>query len=194
MRLLGFVGLLTLGIGAAACEDAKSAAVQDDINWSVGCAVGSSGCTQFRLHDQALTTERERDFDVTCKVSGDEVSFTIRDPGLDAAKNPPGWPAASISVAGGNAAKNACVVTVTDSQEPGYAAITMRGACQSSSSDGMGGCVLTRMPASAATEGWDWVGTLECSKLARDSMPMPLYRLSGGLVAGPVTIALDNCD
>ena len=91
MRLFGFVGLVTLAagaVGAAGCEGAKSPAVNDDIGWHVGCAQGSSGCTLFPGRAQELMSPtNKRDFDVKCSIDGDNVSFTIKDPGLDPAKS-----------------------------------------------------------------------------------------------------------
>ena len=190
MRLLGFVGLVTLAVGAAACDDAKSAAVNDDIGWHVGCAQGSSGCTLFPGRTQGLMTASERNFDVTCSISGDVISFTIKDPGLDPLNvaPAPGLAAGTITVQNGNPTNNACNVTVTDAMEYGYAAITMRGTCMSS---GAGGCTLTRLP---DMPGWDWVGTLRCDQLVRDNMLMPKYNLTGLSSGDPVTIALANCD
>jgi hypothetical protein len=193
MRLFGFVGLVTLAagaVGAAGCEDAKSPAVNDDIGWHVGCAQGSSGCTLFPGRAQELMSPtNKRDFDVKCSIDGDNVSFTIKDPGLDPAKSPPGIAAGTISVQNGNAKNNACNVTVTDAMEAGFSPILFRGNCQSSGDTGS--CTLTRL---ADMEGWQWVGTLRCDRLVRDNMNMPVYNLTGLNSGEPVTIALANCD
>jgi hypothetical protein len=147
----------------------------------------------FKYHSQGQMSDLERDFKVSCSVSGDSVSFTITDPGLESAEAPPiGWPGASISVVNGNAANNACNVVVKDAMDQGQAAITMRGTCKGTSPTG--GCSLIRKPASAETKGWDWVGTLVCDTIERDSVPTPLYKLSALDPSLPIDIALANCD
>ncbi|HEX6240850.1 MAG TPA: hypothetical protein VFZ61_08150 [Polyangiales bacterium] len=200
MRVLGIVGLVTLGFGLvsmAGCEDAKSPSVQAEIGWKVGCAAGNSGCNPFKYHSQEQNkmppSKFERDFKVSCSVSGDAVSFTITDVGLDATEAPPvGWPPSSISVTNGNGATNACNLTVRDQVEAADSPITMRGMCKGTSPTG--GCTLTRTPPSAETKGWDWVGTLVCETILRDSVPTPAYKLTGLDSTGPITIALANCD
>jgi len=194
MRLFGFVGLVTLAVGSAGvagCDDAKSPAVNDDIGWHVGCAQGSSGCTLFPGRAQELMMPTERDFDVKCSIDGDNVSFTIKDPGLDPAKvtPAPGLAAGTITVQNGNASRNACNVVVSDAMEYGYSPIILRGNCQSSGETGA--CVLTRLP---NEPGWEWVGTLQCERLVRDNMIMPVYNLTGLSSGSPIKIALANCD
>jgi hypothetical protein len=193
MRLLGIVGLVTLGLSAAGCADEKSTTVNDDINWIAKCAGG--GCTNFSFHDQDKVTY---DYKVSCKRSGTMIDITIRDPGfrgtedmLFADKHPSG----QIRITNGDPTNNRCNVVVQDSMEFGAAEVKLIGTCAGSavSNDGSS-CVLT---GNFNQEGWDWIGTLYCSKLIRENLNTQVYTLEASnstAPATPIRIAVDNCD
>lgn len=192
MRLLGIVGLVTLGLSAAAgCADEKSTTVNEDINWIAKCV--GSGCTNFSFHDQAKV---KYGYDVSCKRSGSIIDITIRDPGfrgtasmLMADKHPSG----EIRITNGDPAANRCNVVIRDSMEFGAAEVRLVGTCSGSAvSNDTSSCTLT---GNFNQDGWDWVGSLYCAKVIRENLPSQVYSIESANAPGTaIRIAVDNCD
>lgn len=186
MRFLGIGAMAAIGLCVSGCDDSSGPTVNDSIAWIAKCAPGSSGCSQFIIHNQAAA---DQDFEVSCKRTSTGINFTIRDPGF---KGDPGLnnarPAGQIQVANGNATQSRCNVTVREATAFGYAEEQLIGTCMGSGSTGS--CTLTETKAA----GWDWAGTLSCPQLVKqnDSDPNRRYTLVGS-DGGAVQIALKGC-
>lgn len=190
MRLLGIVGLVTLGFSAMGCADAKSTTVNDDINWIANCAGG--GCTSFTIHNQK---QNKYDYKVSCTRSGSVIDISIEDPGFKGTEEmlfSDMHAAGSITLRNVDAAGH-CNVSVKDAMKLGDAPVELIGTCPASAVSGdPTSCTVS---GTFDKDGWDWIGTVSCPKLVNRNINTQFYRLESAVAPGtPVAIAVDNCD
>ncbi len=174
MRLVG----LGLGLSALACGDKAASAIVDDetIRWQLS---GSS--VSFKPH----APSEDNDFDVSCSIRGGSIDFTITAPQVLEENRPK----SVLSVRRADPSAGTCIVTVKERPNLDDGEFDLQDDCKGT--DPMGGCVLT---GSFDSNGWDFEGTLLCTKLVQQPGDAEISLVNSVAGNGPVTIKLDNCD
>lgn len=170
--------ILGLGLFASACKDDAAPAIVDDetIRWQL-----SGASVSFKPHSP---TEDE-DFDVSCKISGGSIDFTITAPQITGE----GRPQSRLTVRRANPGADTCIVSVREAPKIGEGPFNLEDSCKGTKAQG--GCVLT---GAFDEDGWDFSGTLVCSKLVQQPGD-PEFSLVNSVTSNmPVVIKLDNCD
>jgi hypothetical protein len=171
--LFALVPLFALGV---ACKDDGPGAFADmATNWQIFCTSG--GVCTFQPHEQTDDVE----FDVQCQRDGGSLRIILK------AKPDPVTmtPGGTLDISRIDPATNSCVVTVTDAQKLGDNALTLSDSCTGSLPTG--GCVISGGKAS----GWDFAGTLSCSKMTQAADPTRIFRLGGKGAQTAVNLQID---
>ncbi len=174
MRLIG----LGLGLTGLACDDKAAPTIVDDktIRWQLS---GSS--ISFKPHQPT----EDDDFDVTCSISGGSLDFKIVAPRIADEKRP----RSILELRRGNPTAATCIVSVTEAPMEGEGEFRLQDNCKGTVATG--GCTLN---GSFDTNGWDFEGSLICTKLVQQAGDAEISLFDGVGSRNAVQIKLDNCD
>jgi hypothetical protein len=184
VRLAAMASLSTLGLGCGSVKDKPPLVDEESISWQVGCA--SPACSGFMRHSALLDEDEDVDIKVSCNKSKTSIDFTIT---IGEVKER-GIPASTLRVVGADPTRNSCKVTIQERKEPGTGEFVLEDTCLGNNQ--MGGCTVL---GNFDVDGWDFVGSLTCTKLEQRGDPTLTYKLvKPGTASDPIQIALDNCD